>query len=89
MLDSVGQPQTLSQFITIEQERTSTIVQDKVKEKIERQNSEKLCRKLDTKDVVGKVIKDMQNQKQIVVLKNLYVGNLKQRMRLKSIPSIL
>ena len=29
MLDSVGQPQTLSQFITIEQERTITIVQDK------------------------------------------------------------
>ena len=48
----------------IEQERkTSTIVQDKVKEKIERQNSEKLCRKLDTKDVVGKVIKDMQKPK--------------------------
>ena len=44
----------------IEQERTNAIVQDKAKEMTERQNSEKLCRKLKTKDDVGKVIrKDM------------------------------
>ena len=47
----------------IEQEMTNTIVQDKAKEMVERQNSEKLCRKLKTKDVVGKDIEDMQNPK--------------------------
>ena len=44
----------------LEQEKTNTIVQDKAKEMIERQNSEKLCRKLDTKD---EVIKDRQKPK--------------------------
>ena len=44
----------------IEQELTDIIVQDKEKEMIERQNSEKLCRKLDTKD---EVIKDKQKPK--------------------------
>ena len=47
----------------IEQEMTNIIVQDKTKEMTERQNSEKICRKLDTKDVVGKVIRDMQKPK--------------------------
>ena len=42
----------------IEQERTNTIVQDKAKEMTERQNSEKLCRKLKTKEDVGKVIRN-------------------------------
>ena len=44
----------------LEQEKTNTIVQDKAKEMIERQNSEKLCRKLDTKD---EVIRDRQKPK--------------------------
>ena len=44
----------------LEQEKTNTIVQDKAKEMIERQNSEKLCRKLDTKD---EIIKDRQKPK--------------------------
>ena len=48
----------------IEQKRTNTIVQDKAKEMTERQNSEKICRKLDTKDEVGKVIKDMLKPKE-------------------------
>ena len=46
-----------------------------LKQDIERQKS-----LIETKEEVGKV-KDMQNQKKIVLLKNLYVGNLKQRMR--------
>ena len=53
----------------IEQERTNTIVQDKAKEMIERQNSEKICRKLDTKDEIGKVNKGRKNKNNDSVVK--------------------
>ena len=65
----------------IEQERTNTIVQDKEKEMIERQNSEKLCRKLDTKDEVEKVIEDMQKPKDT----SIYHENLERKEKTKKI----